>query len=304
MKKLRLPLLALIACLCFCACQPPTTKPKTVNATISGVEWRAYNIDRSFWSNPTASTTHLYYSFWIDFSGSLSARDIASAKILLQDGSSWTLDPSSEFDSEYNSLDALYYPDKNDVLPLCPMKAVVVLSDGTSLSKSFVTTPPNYVNSMQSSFSYLLARGESLYTYDSGTCRYELDRPILSSGVYSSSGPLLTLSFSTSDPDNNIYNGLIAFYDGSGKYVGKTSSLGNTGNNPSPKLNAGGGFKRDGTSNTYATNGNDISFASGYTLASIYEYRVFILDGRQYAGGSDNGNADHEAISALGTVTH
>jgi hypothetical protein len=293
MKKLRLPLLALIACLCFCACQPPTTKPKTVNATISGVSWATYNVDNSYWSSAPSNNQHLFYRFWIEFSGTLTASDISSAGIYpANKGYHWSFTPSSDFDSASNSLISGYYydGDNSDALPLGTMEMRVVLADGKTLTQTIVTTPPgtSTVNA-----STVIRSEDVLATIGVAA----LSRPTALSET--TSGSNLTLHFTLSD--SRIHNGYIWFYDNSGNYVGRSAYFLDKDNGVANSgLNSGLGITTQGA-NAYTTGGSDITYASGMGFSQIRKFSVVVFDGSQYIpqGNGHYADWDHRAVSEI-----
>jgi hypothetical protein len=122
------------------------------------------------------------------------------------------------------------------------------------------------------------------------------------SASLNAAGDALAINFSVND--DRIYSGWVLLYDAAGKFLGLTNSFQDfETRQPNPKLNNGQGVFGNGANNLLSLTVADINLADGMTnfsLSRIKQYKVVLMDGKQYLG--TDGGYDTYSISSFATV--
>jgi hypothetical protein len=254
------------------------------------------NIDTSLWTSGTV-TNHLYYTFVVKYSGTLTSSDVSSMRVYLPGNTKyWNLSPSTTLDTADNMFYATYYTYDTDTLILGTLKAELVLTNGQSSSVSLTVAEPGS-SSNSHGYAYIVSEDNTTTT---GSVVNAIVRPTSVSAAKTSGTESLTVNFTLND--SRILNGWVALYDSSHNYLGSTPYFvnANTGSKSS-YLNAGSGI------NTTSANVLSIPLAScssstgtAIDFSTVSECVVIATDGGQYVS---NGYYDQYDCISMGKRT-
>jgi hypothetical protein len=300
MKKIYFLSIVLLSAVLLNACNQSNT-PSKLNVSLKGFGYFIDNVPQDYWASTVTTKPSLTYTFEFVFSGQLTASNIVSAKVFINDTDKcWTID-QNDFNEESNTLTGYnYYSNINiNELPIGKLVAKVILSDGSELSKTVIMSVPG--STSNGSYQYVYnPDNESFADYPSVTCK-SIQRPLITK--ISRSTDDVSVSFTVIGSDVN--NGCVWYYDATNRYLG-TSNYFREEKSGSCfiGLNGGSGFlSSDGSNNIIISNNSQI-LKNGKAISqedfnSIIKARIVVFDGEQYVSSATYINFDYRAISEL-----
>jgi len=278
------------------ACTNPTSSTPTAPAQITDVGWIGENIHTNFWSSPQSG--HLFYDFWLNYSGSFSASDVKTARVYLPDGTHWTIDPTQYLNGTKKYLGGFGRwnngPDDANALPLGTMKAVIEFNNGTATSREFTPHQPGTLGNGGHDF---LTTTGSLNSYSSPVSA--IPTPTVTN-VVKNGTTSVTVTFSVID--SRVNNGFVWFYDSSNNYLGEFSTFRDKDTNALSAV-FGGTLNVNGTNNVITIPAASLTPDSSTNVTTMMNSMsravVGVTDGAQYAslGAGHYTDIDYQSLS-------
>ncbi len=237
-------------------------------------------------------------NFFIYYDGDISASDIKSARIYVTaENYYWTLHPDKMLDTEKKMIGGWFkfFSNNPNVLPIGQLKAEIILNNGER--SSLYKTIPAPGSTLTDDFSYVYTP-EEISSYSQGTPL--IQRAVVGASTVQTSTQTLSINFSVND--NNVYNGIVLFYDANGSPVGYSAEEFRDHNSTSlsPIINS---LNTDGSTNTITIQNSDIKYQNDATFNDISKYIVVLTDGSQYADQGLYSSYDCSSISAKVSFT-